>query len=237
MSTMIHVAMVKLMAEVGVVGKNQSTSFGERYSYRGIDDVMAALQPALVKCGIVVVPEVLEQHLGEYTTEKGSVMQHAILKVKYTFYAEDGSSVSAIVMGEGADKGDKSVNKAMSGAMKYAITQALSIPTKETKDSEADEAVGTEGRARSQPAASAPRRPAPPVKAPRGAAKAALLPLDQVLEQIGAADSVMALSIIYNQQTKDRNPTEILAIKAAATDRKGEIEAAAPKDDDVSQYL
>lgn len=56
------------------------------------------------------------------------------MKVKYTFYAEDGTSVTATVTGEGMDSGDKSLNKAMSIAFKYACFQVFCIPTEEMVD-------------------------------------------------------------------------------------------------------
>jgi hypothetical protein len=37
--------------------------------------------------------------------------------MRYTLYATDGSSVSAVVIGEGMDSADKSSNKAMAVAM------------------------------------------------------------------------------------------------------------------------
>ena len=88
----------------------------------------------LVKNRIFVSPEVLEHTREERVTKSGSVLTYSILRIKYTFYAEDGSSVSAVVIGEGMDSGDKSSNKAMSVAFKYACFQALCIPTEEMKD-------------------------------------------------------------------------------------------------------
>jgi hypothetical protein len=63
---------------------------------------------------------------------------YSICTIKYTFYAEDGSSVSATVIGEGMDSGDKATNKAMSIAFKYACFQVFCIPTEEMKDPDAD---------------------------------------------------------------------------------------------------
>jgi len=130
----IYGAMVALMKEIGHIEKGRESTYGGRYKYRGIDDIMAALQPAMIKCGVFVVPEVLTHTMSEYKAK--SLMFRAVVSVRYTFYAEDGSHVSSTVMGEGADVADKAYNKAMAGAMKYAITQALSIPTSEPKDSE-----------------------------------------------------------------------------------------------------
>ena len=106
--------------------------------YRGIDDVMNALQPLLAKYHIFVVPEVLEQQREERQTARGGLLLYSICRVKYTFYAEDGSSVSAVVIGEGMDSGDKATNKAMSVAFKYACFQVFCIPTEEMKDPDAE---------------------------------------------------------------------------------------------------
>ena len=126
-----------VMDEIGAVGKT-SKNQQQGFMYRGIDAVMNALQPALIKHKIFVCPEVLEQTREERTTKSGSNILYSILKMKYTFYAADGSSVSVVVIGEGMDSGDKASNKAMSIAFKYACFQVFCIPTEEMKDPDAD---------------------------------------------------------------------------------------------------
>ena len=49
-----------VMAEIGAVGKN-SRNEQQRFMYRGIDAVMNAINPALIKHRLFVVPEILEQ--------------------------------------------------------------------------------------------------------------------------------------------------------------------------------
>lgn len=126
-----------VMAEVGAVGKT-SKNQSQGFMYRGIDAVMNALSPAMVKAKIFVVPEVLEQTREERTNAKNTTLLYSIIRVKYTFYAEDGSSVSATVIGEGMDSGDKATNKAMSIAFKYACFQVFCIPTEEMVDPDAE---------------------------------------------------------------------------------------------------
>lgn len=133
----IYGKMVAVMKEIGAVEKTRSSGGGLTYPYRGIDDVMAALQPALAKHGVICVPTFTTvEKSGTYTTKNKVEMNHVVLVVSYTFYAEDGSKITCTVTGEGSDAGDKACNKAMAGAMKYAITQTFSIPTHEDKDSE-----------------------------------------------------------------------------------------------------
>lgn len=133
----IYETITAVMAEIGSVGK-ESRNSQQGFMYRGIDAVMNALNPALVKHKLFVVPEILDQRREERQTAKGGNLIYSICTVKYTFYAEDGSSVSATVIGEGMDSGDKATNKAMSIAFKYACFQVFCIPTEEMKDPDAE---------------------------------------------------------------------------------------------------
>lgn len=123
-----------IMREIGVVGKGQTNTFS-KYQYRGIDDVMNALNPALAKNGVFVTPQVLDMAREKRQGEKN---MYTVLTIQFTFYAvKDGSSVSATVIGEAFDTGDKSANKAMAVAFKYAMVQVFCIPTEDMKDSDA----------------------------------------------------------------------------------------------------
>lgn len=130
-------AIVATMADIGAIGKNTKNT-QQGFMFRGIDAVMNALQPAMLKNNIFVVPEVLEQTREERQTAKGGTLIYSILKMKFTFFADDGSNISAVVIGEGMDSGDKASNKAMSIAFKYACFQVFCIPTEEMKDPDAE---------------------------------------------------------------------------------------------------
>jgi hypothetical protein len=122
-----------VMKDIGAVGKT-SKNATQGFMFRGIDAVMNAINPALVKNKLFIVPEILEQTREERQTTKGGTLIYSICKVKYTFYAEDGSSITCTVIGEGMDSGDKATNKAMSIAFKYACFQVFCIPTEEMVD-------------------------------------------------------------------------------------------------------
>lgn len=134
---MIYKAMIAAMADIGAVSKAQ-TNQQQHFRYRGIDDAMNALYPVLAKHGLFLVPEVLEQTREERVTKSGGNLIYSILKVRYTMYAGDGSSVSAVVIGEGMDSADKSSNKAVAAAMKYAIFQMFCIPTEDMRNDDPD---------------------------------------------------------------------------------------------------
>lgn len=133
----IYQSITKILEEVPAIGKGKTNS-QQNFKYRGIDDVMNVFQPILAKHKVFIVPQVLEQKREERTTSRGGNLIYSICKIKYTFYAEDGSSVEAIVIGEGMDSGDKATNKAMAIAMKYALFQVFCIPTEEMKDPDSE---------------------------------------------------------------------------------------------------
>ena len=133
----IYESITAAMNDIGAVGKT-SKNQQQGFMFRGIDAVMNAINPALVKNKIFIVPEILEQTREERTNAKGTTLIYSVCRIKYTFYAEDGTSISATVIGEGMDIGDKATNKAMSIAFKYACFQVFCIPTEEMADPDAE---------------------------------------------------------------------------------------------------
>lgn len=133
----IYESITKIIAEIPAIGKEKKNTT-QGFSYRGIDDVMNALNPLLAKNKVFVVPQILEQTREERTTAKGGNLIYSICKIKYTFYAEDGTYIEAITIGEGMDSGDKATNKAMAIAMKYALFQVFCIPTEEMQDPDSE---------------------------------------------------------------------------------------------------
>lgn len=130
---MIYSAICGVMEDVGYVGKD-SKNQQQGFKYRSIDAVMNALNPAMIKNKIFCVPEVLEQTREERTTARGSNLIYSICRMRYRFFAVDGSYVDAVVVGEGMDSGDKATNKAMAIAFKYACFQTFCIPTESLMD-------------------------------------------------------------------------------------------------------
>ena len=133
----IHELIGTAMKKIGAIGKD-SINTQQGFKYRGIDAVYNALNPVMAELGLFICPEIIEQKREERLTKNGSVLTYTILTIKYTVYAPDGSNISLTVVGEGMDSGDKSSNKAMSVAMKYAAFQLFMIPTEEMVDPDKD---------------------------------------------------------------------------------------------------
>lgn len=133
----IYAAMVAIMSDVTGISKAKK-NMQQGFMYRGIDDVYNALHTILAKHGVFMTPEVLQVERTERQTQRGGTLLYAQARVKYTFYASDGSSVSVVVDGEGMDSGDKATGKALSIAHKYALFQTFLIPTEEQPDPDAE---------------------------------------------------------------------------------------------------
>lgn len=113
------------------------------YQFRGIDSIYEALSSKLVEHKLLMLPRVVEEKHEERTTKNGGLLIYATLKMEYDLISvEDGSLRTVSTIGEAMDSGDKSSNKAMSAAYKYAAIQAFCIPTVGEPDADAESHEG-----------------------------------------------------------------------------------------------
>ena len=129
----IYKAICAVMRDINAIGKDRKNDT-QHFNYRGIDDVMNELHGTLAKNGVFVVPDVLTEERSVGKSKSGSELFYTRLKIRFSFYAEDGSHVDAVVIGEAMDSGDKASNKALSVGLKYAMLQVFCIPTEDEKD-------------------------------------------------------------------------------------------------------
>jgi hypothetical protein len=119
-------AVQKLIRDVPKSGRNPK----QGYSFRTIDDVVATVKAAMDKVGLTVSPT--DMQLLNFKEEVGDrkTTVRVLIKATYAFCdPDDGSYFPIAALGEGVDYGgDKATYKAMTGAQKYALTQALTLP-------------------------------------------------------------------------------------------------------------
>ena len=84
---------------MGAIGKD-SLNKQQGFKYRGIDTVMNALNPAFIKASPVRCPGGYGSDAGGTQDCKGWDALYSVRRMKYTFYAEDGSHIEAVVVGE-----------------------------------------------------------------------------------------------------------------------------------------
>lgn len=138
----IYSKMNAIMKDIGAIEKN-STNTAQGFKFRGVDSFVNALYPCLVKHGVFMAPKCVQESHElkdvERSSGKKAVDKHVHILMEYTFYAIDGSSVViGPIPAEGLDSGDKSTNKALSAALKYALIQTFSVPTQDMLDGDKD---------------------------------------------------------------------------------------------------
>ena len=152
----IHTAILAVMGEVGYVTKSRTPNL--TYSFAGEAALIAALRPAMVDHGIyMMVLQVAEIRRETYTTRSGTPMLNTFVNAVIRFtHAPSGTWIDVMATGEGSDTGDKSANKAMTGAYKYALRQTFCIETGDDPDKyPSDERAGYQPQPARAPAPAA----------------------------------------------------------------------------------
>ncbi len=222
----IDAAMIAVMKDIGAIGKNQiSGKEGSAYGfkYRGIADVYDAAHAAMIKHGIYMLPEVVSREREERQAKSGGAMIYTFLTVRYKFVARDGTFRECTVCGEGMDSGDKSSNKALAAAHKYAITQSFVTPYSEMIDGDADTPETTTKRMK--------EAPHPPPSTPVTTAKPPTMQewATNFIGKIKAAETQEALAVLFNGAAKGlgaiqkASPGLYASIMAADEVRRGAL--------------
>lgn len=140
----LPVLMGRVLADVPAVGKNSAAPANMGgYAFRGIEDVLAALKPAMAKHGVFCVPHIAQRIPSERHLSGGKIMFVVDLFIVWTFYGPAGDTIQADAWGQGTDMGDKATQKAMTSAFKSMLMQTFVIGDSAT-DAEAHSVPETE---------------------------------------------------------------------------------------------
>ena len=124
------------LSKIGITKDGRNTQ-GNGYSFRGIDQVYNTLSPLLAEHKLCILPRVVKSMQTERQSSSGKTLIYSYVTMEFDLVSsEDGSKHTICTVGEAFDSGDKSMNKAMSAAYKYAAFQAFAIPTEGDNDSE-----------------------------------------------------------------------------------------------------
>lgn len=138
----VYSAIAAVMAEMAKEGISKDRRSGDgggpKFQFRGIDDVYNALAPIMSTNGLMMLPRMLSREVTERASRNGGAMFYTVVEAEFDLVAsEDGSKHTIRTFGEAMDSSDKSTNKAMSAAFKYAAMQAFCIPTEGDNDADA----------------------------------------------------------------------------------------------------
>lgn len=129
----ILAAVADARRKIGYIAKTQENEHF-KFNFRGIDDALNVIGPALLECGITPVPE-----FGEYkfdivnvTKSNGNQVSVSVASVRLDLHLisnKDGSSIRIRTYGESRDTSDdKATAKAESAAFKIAAFLGLMVP-------------------------------------------------------------------------------------------------------------
>lgn len=136
----IATALVRAQSEMKAAQKSGDNKF-DKYRYSKLEDFYDAAKPILSKHGLaLVIGNPVVAALPDRPTKNGGLEHACQVQVEVMLLHESGEWMSTVGHGEGQDRADKSIYKALTGAKKYAVAGLLAIPT--TDDPEADETVG-----------------------------------------------------------------------------------------------
>lgn len=133
-------ALVEAQKVIKAAAKSTENKF-DKYHYSKLEDFYDTAKPVLAQLGLAIVFQVEEcETLAGRTTKSGGTEQAVRVRISGTLVHSSGESQTVIGYGEGQDRADKAIYKAITGAKKYMLAGLLAIPTSD--DPEADEKVG-----------------------------------------------------------------------------------------------
>ena len=126
-----------IMAEVPAIAKTE-TNKDQGFKFRGIEKIYNSLHDLMTRHCVFTTSEVLDIQRNEWLSKSGGKLIEFALRVRWTFWASDGSCVHSETMGQAMDSADKASNKAMTMSHKTALLQIFMIPTVDTPDADAN---------------------------------------------------------------------------------------------------
>lgn len=123
---MIASKILNVMTKIGPIIKDK-TNEEKGFEYASLANIIIKAREAMIEEKIIIIPMKLEQII-----QRGN---DVVISMIYRFYDTEPNEKGECeyfdvnIPGEGADKEGWAIYKALSGAYKYAITQAFAIPT------------------------------------------------------------------------------------------------------------
>lgn len=134
----IHRLITEIIGALPAIGKDRTvTGGGPTYQYRGIEDILPHIRAAFTKHGVHVTPSYAVLSDQTYTVRSGAEWRRVVIEGTFRFWCGNGSYVETVTIGEASDAGDKSFNKAMTAAYKYALVQTFCLAEVEHEDPDA----------------------------------------------------------------------------------------------------
>lgn len=124
------------------ITKDAHNSF-HKYDYVSANKLFEAIKPLMLEQGLIISATC--ESSAEVGTMTSIMMRYRIIDI------DTGSFIDYVIPGQGQDKGDKGVYKAMTGALKYLLIQAFQVSTEDDPEAEGEKPVPRKTAARVEP--------------------------------------------------------------------------------------
>lgn len=157
----IYQKLNSVMAEVGTLPKTGRNT-NQNYAFIEQAYMMAVLRPLFVTHGLVILPEIIST---DWHQAEGAKQTTARCQMRFTLVNADNPAekLECLWAAEGADMGDKGVNKAGTSGEKYWLMKMLMLSDKDDPDAESPQEPVRSPTP--QPARPQAARPFPPASA------------------------------------------------------------------------
>ena len=174
---LIHKALSAVQAKCKPAGKSGKNDF-DHYSYAMLQDYIEVVREPMSENGLSVTYSVTKlERLTDRQTSKGGVERVVQVEITATLRHESGECLDFVSYGEGQDRSDKAIYKAITGCKKYLLANIFNIPTTDDPEGDSDTERGMNqdphgtppkapGSARPPRATQPPPKAAPPTGAP-----------------------------------------------------------------------
>ncbi len=199
-----------VMQKVCNLGKDGRIQGGGNYAYLSEEKITTALHEAFTEVGLVIAPtamEIIENR--EDATRSGGILHLTRILVTYQLTDKDDGDIMVIqALGEGSDSGDKTLNKCMTAAYKYALRETFMISTGDDPDQQASQETEQSRSTAAHKSSQGNRIPPAVVKQIRDLRELKGLAAD-------AYDKLKASLGMENLQTDDLSPQQASVLMAA----------------------
>lgn len=153
----IYRALAAVQARVKAAAKSGANEY-DHYSYAMLNDYCEVIRVPMAENGLALSVDIESvERLTPRKTARGGEEQVVLVVVKGILMHESGETLSFTGYGEGQDRSDKAIYKAITGAKKYLIANIFNVPTSD--DPEKDSDAERDQAQRRPPAQRPPQQP------------------------------------------------------------------------------
>jgi len=125
----IAAVLVKAQAAMPLVEEGQRNTY-DKYNYSNLADYQRATRKVLAEHGLAVTGSCTAvEQLPDRQSSKGTAMHVVRVTAVTRLLHTSGQWIECVTYGEGEDRGDKAIYKAITGARKYGIATLLGLAT------------------------------------------------------------------------------------------------------------